>query len=284
MELKFLEVQPYYNPVLESNGKNGDQMSDGEDDGVDDMSDDEDLNLEDDMHDLAKMKQIDREQIANVAAIVKAVNTVDICFLLDCTITMEPWRKEVQEDINSIVEEVSKEYSDCTVKLAFVGYTDYECKQKLYTFDFTTNIESFKKYVSSIVCEKSLDYAEDVVSGLEAVIDLKWSAQEKIMFHICDAPCHGSKYHNFSTWFSSSDRFPQEDPTDRLKAVFAKFEQLRLKYCFIKINSSTDIMINKFRDMINPALCSLDVMALGENTKQFKDTVVASVAHAQPKK
>jgi hypothetical protein len=37
---------------------------------------------------------------------------------------------------------------------------------------------------------------EDIVGGLNKVLELNWTSNTRLVVHIADAPCHGKKYHN----------------------------------------------------------------------------------------
>ena len=90
------------------------------------------------------------------------------------------------------------------------------------------------------------DDAEDVFGGLEKVGELEWSAPTRIVFHVADAPCHGSKFHD-----GVSDSYPNGDPRGRrAKDLLCKLEQLQVKYWFAKLNDTTDKMVAMFRSLL----------------------------------
>ena len=71
---------------------------------------------------------------------------------------------------------------------------------------------------------------------------LNWSNLTRILFHICDAPCHGSRFHT-----EANDSYPEGDPRglniDRLlKELTAK----NIYYYFAEVNKSTLRMIVEF--------------------------------------
>lgn len=39
------------------------------------------------------------------------------------------------------------------------------------------------------------DFAEDVAGGLDKICHLDWQSPTRILFHTCDSPAHGRKYH-----------------------------------------------------------------------------------------
>ena len=79
-------------------------------------------------------------------------------------------------------------------------------------------------------------------TGLKEVGELSWRNKSKVLFHICDAPCHGSRFHN-----NLNDDHPKGDPQglqiqDLLKTIVDK----NIDYYFTEINSYTEKMIQEF--------------------------------------
>lgn len=71
---------------------------------------------------------------------------------------------------------------------------------------------------------------------------LDWSNMSRILFHIADAPCHGSRFHS-----DCGDDYPSGDPrgldiTDLIKQIISK----NVCYYFAEINKSTLKMIEEF--------------------------------------
>ena len=82
--------------------------------------------------------------------------------------------------------------------------------------------------------------------GLEEAGQLQWSAPNRILFHVADAPCHGRQYHD-----DVLDEYPNGDPRslnapDLLKVL----EDKNVKYWFAKLTDKTDKMITKFRNLL----------------------------------
>jgi hypothetical protein len=77
---------------------------------------------------------------------------------------------------------------------------------------------------------------------LEEVGKLEWSNMSRVLIHIGDAPCHGSRFHS-----GANDSYPLGDPrklniTDLLKTIISK----NINYYFAEINNSTLKMIEEF--------------------------------------
>ena len=120
----------------------------------------------------------------------------DVAFLVDCTGSMASYIGETKNQIQKIVSEIVEMY-DNKVCVAFVGYRDHgDGPMRIQTLGFTENIEEFKSFVGSIAATGGGDAPEDVLGGLEAVVNLAWSSASKVVFHIGDAPQHGERFHD----------------------------------------------------------------------------------------
>ena len=64
---------------------------------------------------------------------------VDLCFLVDGTGSMMQWIKNVKECISYWSEQLLRNYKYLKLRLAFVGYTDYDQPEETRTckLDFT---------------------------------------------------------------------------------------------------------------------------------------------------
>lgn len=84
------------------------------------------------------------------------------------------------------------------------------------------------------------------------------------MFHIADAPCHGTEFH-----CGLDDRYPGGDPSGRsMKILFEEINRNKIQYCFGTITTNTDIMYKKFSSVYNGeiAVCDLkNARFLAEN-------------------
>ena len=189
-----------------------------------------------------------KAQVGQLFETLKRSQTVDLCFLIDCTDSMQSYIDEVKNKIKDLVFDCKEKFADLVLKVAFVGYRDHcDGEDKRIVFlPFTTEISAFKAFVSRIKAGGGGDDAEDVFGGLEQVGDLKWSAPTRIVFHVADAPCHGSKFHD-----GVGDSYPNGDPRGRrAEDLLNKLEQLQVKYWFAKLNNTTDKMVAMFRSLL----------------------------------
>ena len=184
-----------------------------------------------------------KEQILNLFKRLKDAQSVDLCFMVDCTGSMERYIVEVKEKIQDLVEETRQKFSSLKLFVSFVGYRDHSEGTKRITYqEFTQSIPFFKGFVGNVRAFGGGDAAEDVFGGIEQVCKLNWNQPTRILFHIGDAPCHGRRFHN-----DALDDYPSGDPRGlRIEDLLRKVKQLGLVYYFAKLNDSTDKMIKEF--------------------------------------
>lgn len=170
---------------------------------------------------------------------------VKLCFLMDCTASMEPWIHAARVQIKDIVHETESHYPDANVKVAFVGYRDIQDTERFVVFPFRS-ASALVQGIEFVHAKGGGDEAEDVAGGLVQALRLEWDdADVKLIVHIADAPAHGD-------WFHApyvSDEYPEGDPSGLDPLVSMQFlSQQDFDYTFIKISSSTDTMIEHFHN------------------------------------
>jgi len=128
---------------------------------------------------------------------------VDLCFLCDCTNTMDVYIQQVRTDITALVESVSSTLK-AQLRVAFVAYRDYADPKssnpevRIESYDFTSDIAQFITFLQPISTDGGGgDRCEDVLGGMRASLGLDWKSPTKLLFHICDDPAHGTAYHSF---------------------------------------------------------------------------------------
>ena len=199
-----------------------------------------------------------KDEIAQLFETMKRSQTVDLCFLIDCTGSMDPYIAQVKTKIDDLVAHCKMTFADLVLKVAFVGYRDHYDEERIASLPFTEDIAHFKSFVSNVAAYGGDDAAEDVFGGLEKVGKLQWSAPTRILFHVADAPCHGREYHD-----DVLDNFPNGDPRGlHAQDLLEKLQDKNVKYWFAKLTDKTDKMITKFR-RLTPAM-------LRQVSKKFK--------------
>ncbi|PAA66394.1 hypothetical protein BOX15_Mlig014772g1 [Macrostomum lignano] len=229
----------------------------------------EDIDDEDELVDrFEATKKMNEQSISRVMANIHRSKTVDFCFLIDATGSMQPHidgaRDSVKKVVNSLVQGQQSQSGILKLRFAVVAYRDLTDKIPYEMLDFCEQPEVCISFCRNLVASGGGDAPEDVFGGLDiATSRLQWSedAGTRIIFHMADAPCHGKRFHNLS------DSYPNGDPKGRTEnALFAAMKRLHIDYYFGKINSSTDRMIELFS------------LAYGRPITEFSVDAIANIA------
>ena len=212
--------------------------------------------------------------VNNVFHELRQAEKVDICFMLDCTGSMNSYVDEAKMVIHNIVDKLKKMFNDFSLRMAFVGYKDHnDGSQRVVVLPFTNDPNSFKPYVSSISTGGGDDQCEDVFGGLEEVGKLEWTNLSRVLFHIGDAPCHGERFHS-----GAYDSYPAGDPRGlKITDLIRKLISLNVSYYFAEINSTTIKMIEEFdKELIENQGNKINVVKLASATG-ITETVMKSI-------
>ena len=169
-----------------------------------------------------------------------------IAFALDCTGSMGPWIHEAKTKITEIVEEVRRDHLNTHIEVALVAYRDYGDTIRRHVTDFTSP-EKIEEALHSIEASGGDDEAEDVAGALDRICSLTWGPSDvRMTFLIADAPAHGRIYHLPRV----SDRYLDGDP-DGIdpRDALAHLAQQDVDFTFVRITSSTDMMIDVFHNV-----------------------------------
>ncbi|CAF1412752.1 unnamed protein product [Adineta ricciae] len=214
-------------------------------------------------------------EIDQVFKTVKVRSEVDICFLMDCTRSMKSHIDKAKEDIHLLTKMIPNLFKvqPC---LAFVGYRDVNSSSpQCLKMDFTKNVDVFEQFLGNVqaVGGSDNDFCEDVFGGLEVIPTLLWTSANRILIHICDAPCHGRQYYDAkfqqrqgTKW----DAFPDGDPKNRdITKLLLNIKSLDIQYLSIQLNPrKTRKMFDEFR-LIYGSISELDV----ENPSEMMNVV-----------
>jgi hypothetical protein len=94
------------------------------------------------------------------------------------------------------------------VKIGFLAYRDLKDVNRFEKFGFTDDIPKLEKFIGDLKADGGDDDCEDIIGALQlAYKDFEFSIDGyNMMFLICDAPCHGSQYHD-----GCGDSFPDQE-------------------------------------------------------------------------
>ena len=166
----------------------------------------------------------------------------------------------VKVEIRGMLDQICKNNPQCSVRVAFVGYADYNYPQAPF-LDFTENVQSFQGVLDTVKPQyhSRPDPAEDVFSGLEAVARLSWISANRVVVHIADAPCHGEEFHDLGP---KNDHYLSGDKLGRDAAELLRqlAEDCKLDtYMFCHLTEWTQKMVDRFKDLLGecpPAPCA----------------------------
>ncbi|KAF0340284.1 kinase-like protein [Gigaspora margarita] len=190
---------------------------------------------------------------------------VDLCFVLDCTSSMDAHIEAAKEHILKVANYVSNYNSNIKFWVGFCGYRDHCDRERLQIFDFNNSLEKFKIYITTkVVADGGDDPAEDVLGGLNAAITrMTWSNSTRVIIHIGDAPPHGRRYHTDNNF--EYDDYPEGDPNGlTAESVLEKMQSKNILYHFGRINDTTSLMLKVFREIIGE-FSVFDLETTGKN-------------------
>ena len=187
-----------------------------------------------------------KKEIDEVMKALNDVESVDVCFMMDCTTSMEEYIEEMKERIFETIKLLKSRFPNLNIRLAFVGYRDLNLpKDEQFSILDFTNEKVFYSFVSMVECDGGGDVCEDVLGGLEKTIQLNWKQSLRILIHIGDCPSHGQLYHYLS---EEEDDLLSYDANGLIGSRYIQeLIELKVKYFFGRLTPFTDKMIEQFR-------------------------------------
>ncbi|CAF1392458.1 unnamed protein product [Adineta steineri] len=226
-------------------------------------------------------KDIDkrRYEIDQVLKVVKAQSSVDVCFMMDCTGSMTQYIASAKNTIDNLTKTISALFKT-SPRLAFVGYRDFiDGADKLIRLDFTADVSIFQNFLNAISATGGDDTCEDVFGGIQAIGGLEWSSSNRILVHVCDAPCHGRNYYDEAKLKSgfSWDKYPDGDPEKRdVYKLLLDIKRQNVQYFSVQLNGDTEKMFAEFQLIYGPIL-QLDVKKPDDLMKAVSKTVTQTI-------
>ncbi len=121
---------------------------------------------------------------------------LDLVILLDTTSSMTDELDFLKAEIKNIATTVNARFPNVSQRYALVCYRDMDVGDEYVTrkFDFTPNIEEFRKNLSAQSAHGGGDLPEAMQKGLEDATKLNWRDEEtaRVVFLIADAPPHAA--------------------------------------------------------------------------------------------
>lgn len=220
------------------------------------------------------------KRLASLAEIMLKAEQLDLCFLVDCTGSMDPYVMAVQKGIHDILQVVGSEFQALSCRLAFVGYRDYDDDPRYSVLNFTHDEAAFLRFVESAKCFGGFDTAEDVFGGLSKAKALSWNhGGTSLVVHLADAPSHGSEFHEACVLDH------HENDNGLAKEALEWISKKDVGYVFGRINSSTDVMITKFDEFLKPRkVYTIEIADLSKFVEYISKSISASISEARADK
>ncbi|OHD54045.1 MAG: hypothetical protein A2Y33_10020 [Spirochaetes bacterium GWF1_51_8] len=128
--------------------------------------------------------------VLDTARIEIAKIPVDIVFLMDTTGSMGDEIEQLCNTIFSINERILKiSKGSIQARFGMVLYRDDTDDYLTKEFELTDKFDSFYEFLMDVEANGGGDYPEDMVSGIEKVLNMKWKKDAvKLVFLVTDAP------------------------------------------------------------------------------------------------
>lgn len=160
---------------------------------------------------------------------------------------MAPWISAAKNRLIKSIDNIKRDFSGEIIELSFVGYRDVTDEKQFVIKEFTTDYDDVVNTIRKTHAKGGGDMAEDVTGAYRKVCEFNWNADVRVLFHVCDAPNHGSEYH--SRWYD--DAYPEGLGSPTLKDCIKTLALKNVDVNFLKLNDSTDIMVGVMKSQYN---------------------------------
>lgn len=107
---------------------------------------------------------------------------------------MGSWIAEAKDKVIKIAQNIKDTYDTSQLRMSFLGYRDVRDSKRFEIYKFTSEIEELQSFIGTVRATGGGDAPEDIFGAFNEIIhSLKWESQTRVIIHIADAPCHGSK-------------------------------------------------------------------------------------------
>lgn len=132
----------------------------------------------------------------------KISNLIEIMFIVDTTGSMGDEIRYLQSEISDVINTVKNDNQGVEILVSLLFYRDKQDSYVTKYFDFTSDINSQQKNLSTINASGGGDFEEAVEVAFQLANSKQWndSQSTKIIVHIADAPSHNE---DVADWMSS---------------------------------------------------------------------------------
>jgi hypothetical protein len=206
---------------------------------------------------------------------------VDVAFLIDATGSMGSLIRACTDKIYKIATHLKKAYPLANFRFALVAYRDFDEANQYEVYDFSENITELHGHLQKLTACGGNDEAEDVLGGLQKVVELTWSNDSvHVMAHFADAPGHGVKFNG-----GAGDNHPKYDDDEKLHTkTLNDLYKLNVQYKFFNLGGNTKFMIQKFSQLFTDSTVNtgftIDTIDINRNMNLILSGVVNCVSNS----
>jgi Mg-chelatase subunit ChlD len=134
----------------------------------------------------------ERIEVALKDATMSEELRLDVLFLLDTTGSMEDELSRIQETIDSIAQRIDSFTPRPVLRFGLVAYRDRGDAYVTRTYDFTSDVATFRKLLNSFTADGGGDTPESVNEALHAAVqEVQWAEEAvRLIFLVADAGPH----------------------------------------------------------------------------------------------
>lgn len=184
-----------------------------------------------------------------------AADFLDVVFCIDTTGSMSSYIERSKKVIVNMINYFST--NDEKPLFGIVAYRDHPPQENTYITKIHPlgDAESALIFVKGLEAQGGGDTPEAVLQGLyDSVTKIKWrniakteKTYKKLVIHVADAPPHGKEFHG-----GIDDKWPNGCPSGiTLSQLSNKMNENVIYYHFCRLNTTTDIMCEKFKKGFN---------------------------------
>lgn len=164
---------------------------------------------------------------------------VQVCFMTDRNVSMKNVIGAFKDQFGEILEDIQNQYPTTAMEVAFVAYAGVPDIPSDAYAPFTEDWKTLQTKVKNTHVSNGFETdCRMVVEGYALVANLKWRFAKRILFHMGNAPAHGTRYHEKTL----NDPFTSGHPYWTLEEQIQKLAANRIDVVILKISKTTTMM------------------------------------------
>ena len=180
----------------------------------------------------------------------EADKTMDIAFVMDCTSSMNNVIAAAKSSISNLMTQLKTKMKSA-IRMAIVTYTDFDvgAPGRFHILQFNPDPNAVIEHVEKFCMDPNRlgsggqgHHPEDATGALNEANMLPWTAANRVIFHIADAPGHHTKFGN--------SNYPNGKPGDpQPEELLTEMNKKSIHYVLGEISpASTAQMVKFFKD------------------------------------